>query len=419
MDSHEYRAPLPEGVPQEPRSGRRARRRGLRTGIATAAVVALGAGWGLGAATRSSAAPDPVTSSAPAADVAASGSVGSGGYGWGGFPGGGRGGAEGGAGSGTGTASSAVGSATDAQQAGIVDIDVVLGATEQAAGTGMVLTSTGEVLTNRHVVQGETSISVTVPATGRTYAARVVGISTTTDVAVVQLVDASGLDTVRTASIAARTGDTVVGVGNAGGTGGRPSAATGTVTAVGQSITASESDGSNPERLTGLIETDAAIEAGDSGGPLFNSSGQVVGMDTAGSASASTQAFAIPIKTALAAAKQIESSGGDSQSSQSQGNSQSQGGTGSSSSAFLGIQATDAGNGVQVAGVVDGSPAAVAGLAAGDTITAVDGRSITSVTDLAAVMQSLSPGQQIDLVWVDGTGQTQESQATLVSVPTA
>lgn len=155
-------------------------------------------------------------------------------------------------------------SATSAQATGIVDIDVVLGGTERAAGTGMVLTPDGEVLTNRHVVQGETAISVTVASTGRTYSARVVGISTTTDVAVVQLVGASGLATVTPASMSAALGDAVTGVGNAGGTGGTPSAAAGTVTGLGRSITASDSDGSNPEKLTGLVETDAAIQPGDS-----------------------------------------------------------------------------------------------------------------------------------------------------------
>src|SRR3954447_5558187 len=110
--------------------------------------------------------------------------------------------------------------ATDAQQTGVVDIDVVLGGSQRAAGTGMVLTANGEVLTNRHVVEGETRISVTVPATGDTYSARVVGISTTTDVAVVRLVNASGLATVKTSSGDVQLNDAVVGVGNAGGTGG-------------------------------------------------------------------------------------------------------------------------------------------------------------------------------------------------------
>src|SRR5918912_1600332 len=136
----------------------------------------------------------------------------------------------------------------------------------------MVLTSDGEVLTNRHVVQGETSISVTVAATGRTYSAHVVGISTTTDVAVVQLVNASGLATVKTSSTAVRVGDTVVGVGNAGGTGGTPSAAAGTVTGVDRTITASDTEGRNAEWLNGLIENDAGIKLGDSGGQLPDAS---------------------------------------------------------------------------------------------------------------------------------------------------
>ncbi len=90
-----------------------------------------------------------------------------------------------------------VATATDSQQTGVVDIDVILNGTQRAAGTGMVLTANGEVLTNRHVVSGETAIAVTIPATGRTYDAHVVGIASNTDVAVVQLEGASGLDTVK------------------------------------------------------------------------------------------------------------------------------------------------------------------------------------------------------------------------------
>ena len=182
---------------------------------------------------------------------------------------------------------------------------MILNGTQRAAGTGMVLTANGEVLTNRHVVSGETAIAVTIPATGRTYDAHVVGIAPNTDVAVVQLEGASGLDTVKTASGTVSLGDEVVGVGNAGGTGGTPSAAPGQVTGLGSSITATDEDGSNPEDLTGLIQTDADIEPGDSGGPLLNTSNAVVGMDTAGS-SEGGDGYAIPIATALDAAKQIE-----------------------------------------------------------------------------------------------------------------
>jgi S1-C subfamily serine protease len=287
----------------------------------------------------------------------------------------------------------------------VVDIDVVLGGTQRAAGTGMVLTSDGEVLTNRHVVEGETSISVTVAATGRIYSARVVGISTTTDVAVVQLVNASGLATVKTSTSAVRTGDSVVGVGNAGGTGGRPSAAAGTVTGVDQSITASDTDGSNPERLTGLVETDAGIQPGDSGGPLLNSSDQAVGMDTAASAQGN-DGYAIPIGTALAVARQIEAGGS--------GTRAGAGATATTSShGYLGVEVADGADGAEVAGVVEGSPAARAGMTAGDTITSVAGHQVGSVSDLSTVMSSLSPGQRVAVAWVGQDGASHTARVTL------
>jgi S1-C subfamily serine protease len=304
--------------------------------------------------------------------------------------------------------------ATDAQQTGVVDIDVVLGGTRRAAGTGMVLTANGEVLTNRHVVDGETAMTVTIPATGRSYGAHVVGVARDTDVAVVQLEDASGLDTVKTSSGAVSVGDAVVGVGNAGGRGGRPSAAPGVVTGVDRSITATDESGSNPEQLTGLIETDAAIQPGDSGGPLMSASDEVVGMDTAGSSDGG-DGYAIPIAAALDAAKQIEA-GGSAQSGSGQsgsGQSQSQAG-----GAYLGVEVQDGPAGAQVTGVVDGSPADRAGLTAGDTITSVAGRSVGSVTDLASAMAALAPGQVVDVTFAgpDGTGQS--SRTTLTAAPT-
>lgn len=299
--------------------------------------------------------------------------------------------------------------ATAAQERGVVDIDVVLGATgQQAAGTGMVLTSNGEVLTNRHVVNGETSMTVTVPATGRTYAAHVVGVAADTDVAVVQLENASGLATVTPASEHVSVGDAVVGVGNAGGEGGTPSAAPGQITGVDQSITATDGDGGDPEWLTGLLETDAAIEPGDSGGPLYDTSNQVVGMDTAGSSQGGPDAYAIPIDTALTAARQIESGAGADQST-GQGTGQAQ----PDQSAHLGVEVEDGPDGVHVAGVVHGSPASAAGLTAGDTLTSVAGRRVPSVADLGSVLSSLSPGQRVGVTWVDQDGQVESSAATL------
>ena len=195
---------------------------------------------------------------------------------------------------------------------GVVDINTVIdyGAAE-AAGTGIVLTSNGEILTNNHVIDGATSIKVTIVSTGKSYTATVVGDDPTDDVAVLQLSGASGLATAKLGdSSSVAVGNTVTAVGNAGGTGGTPSAATGTVTALNQSITATDEGGGNSENLTGMIEINADIQAGDSGGPLYSASGTVIGIDTAASSqsfNSTTTGFAIPINKALSIAKQIES----------------------------------------------------------------------------------------------------------------
>lgn len=167
---------------------------------------------------------------------------------------------------------------------GLVDVNTVLGyENARAAGTGIVLTSDGEVLTNHHVVEGATSITVTDIGNGKTYTASVAGYDEQHDIAVLKLKDASGLQTAKTGnSDQVKLGDQVVGVGNAGGTGGTPSYAAGKVTGLNQAITATDENGQDPENLTNLIETDANIQAGDSGGPLVNANGEVIGVDVAG-----------------------------------------------------------------------------------------------------------------------------------------
>jgi S1-C subfamily serine protease len=167
---------------------------------------------------------------------------------------------------------------------GLVDVNTVLGyENARAAGTGIVLTSDGEILTNHHVIEGATSISVTDVGNGKTYSASVVGYDEEHDIAVLKLKDASGLETAKTGnSDQVKLGDQVVGVGNAGGDGGEPSYAAGKVTGLNQSITATDENGQDPENLEDLIQTDANIQAGDSGGPLANANGEVVGVDVAG-----------------------------------------------------------------------------------------------------------------------------------------
>ena len=170
---------------------------------------------------------------------------------------------------------------------GLVDVNVTLNYQgESAAGTGQVLTSSGLVLTNNHVIDEATTISAVDLGNGRTYTASVVGYDRTGDLAVIQLHGASGLSTVSIGnSSKVAVGDAIVAIGNAGGVGGTPSVASGTVTTLNQAITASDDNGGNSEQLTGLIEVNANIEPGDSGGPLVNTAGQVVGIDTAASSS--------------------------------------------------------------------------------------------------------------------------------------
>jgi len=303
---------------------------------------------------------------------------------------------------------------------GVVDVNTRLGYSGgAAAGTGVVLTSSGEVLTNNHVVEGATSISVADVGNGRTYSATVVGTDPSDDIAVIKLTGASGLATVQVGnSSSVSVGDGVVAIGNAGGTGGAPSVSSGSVTALGQSITASDDAAGTSEQLTGLIQTDASLQPGDSGGPLVNASGKVVGIDTAASSgfqfqTGSSESFAIPIDEAMSIARQMEA--GHASSTVHIG-----------PSAFLGIQVASAdsvgaasSSGAGVEGVLSGTPAQAAGLAQGDVITAVDGQAIDSPATLSSVMAQHHPGDQVQVTWTDTSGQQHTATVQLTSGPAA
>ncbi|HZS22491.1 MAG TPA: trypsin-like peptidase domain-containing protein, partial [Pseudonocardiaceae bacterium] len=261
----------------------------------------------------------------------------------------------------------------------VVDINTQLSVPNgQGAGTGIVLSQTGVVLTNNHVINGAASITATDVGNGQTYPVTVVGYDSSHDIAVLQLQGASGL---RTASIgdsnSVAVGDMIAAIGNAGGRGGTPSVAAGTVSALAQTATVSDDVTGGAERLSGMIQVAADVQPGDSGGPLVNAAGQVIGIDTAGSAGSRRQdggdiGLAIPINDAITISRQIQT------------------GTASGTvhigaTGILGILIQDAGvqavpghrgrlgyrygsAGAAVAGVVAGSPAAQAGLAAGDII---------------------------------------------------
>ncbi len=448
----------------------------LRTGvlIGGAAAVLLAAGIGIGHAawsgnTNLSALQSGNTFHAPTRSGTGSGGTGSGNP-FGNFPGFNGGSSNGSGNSGAGNSGSgnsgsgnsggsgpsdanAIASKVDP---GLVDINTTLGyQQEQAAGTGIVLSSDGVILTNNHVIDGATTISVTDVGNGKTYTASVVGYDHTKDIAVLQLHNASGLTTANLGdSSTASVGQDVVGVGNAGGTGGTPSAAGGTVTALDQSITASDEGDGTSEQLAGLIETNADIQPGDSGGALVNTSGQVLGIDTAASAgfsfqtngqSSGTQGFAIPIDTAVSLAHQIVAGNGSStvhigttaflgvEVSPAGSSSTGSGGNGFGGSGgiggFFGGNSGSTGNtgntgggssspgGAEIAGVVTNGPAQEGGLAEGDTITSVDGKTINSVNDLTNDLGAFHPGDKVTIGWTDSSGQTHTASVQLSSGP--
>jgi S1-C subfamily serine protease len=349
---------------------------------------------------------------------------------------------------------------------GLVDVNTVLSyQNAEAAGTGIVLTSNGEILTNNHVVEGATSIKVTDIGNHKSYDASVVGFDRTEDIAVIQLKDASGLKTETLGdSGKVAVGDAVVGIGNAGGAGGTPSAAAGTVTATNQSITASDDSSSSSEQLTGLIQTDANIQSGDSGGSLVNSTGQVIGVDTAASSGyqfsggqggqgdqsgqggqgaqgdTGHQGFAIPINRAVSIAHQIiagsasntvhvgetaflgvgviDAGQSNGQGSQGQGG-QGQGGLGSGGlgQGGQGQSGQGASTGAEIQNTVPNGPAEQAGIQEGDVITAVDGQQVNSATALTNLMDRHHPGDKLSVVYTDATGQQHTATVTPIAGP--
>ncbi|MEW6472154.1 MAG: trypsin-like peptidase domain-containing protein [Actinomycetota bacterium] len=303
-------------------------------------------------------------------------------------------------------------------QPGMVDIYTQLSSGLSGAGTGIIFTPNGEVLTNNHVIEGSISISVEHIATGRRYTAVVVGVVPSEDLAVLQIQDAVNLPAVPLGkSSSVKVGDPVVALGNAGGLGGTPHTVSGTVQALNQSITATDLDGNNPETLSGLIQIDAPLEPGDSGGPLINKNGEVIGINTAASATRRFRAvgdavgFAIPIDRALTLAGQIMAGQ-------------------ASATVRLGYPgqlgvvmsepappATPGGapRGVLVAEVMPGSPAASAGVVAGDILTEVDGQPATSPEQVSDLIKKHRAGEKLNFSWIDETNRRRT--ATIILAP--
>jgi S1-C subfamily serine protease len=292
----------------------------------------------------------------------------------------------------------------------IVNIDGVI-PIGTIAGTGMVLTSNGIVLTNNHVVANTTSLTAQLAGRGPIYPAVVIGVDPTQDVAVIQLVGASGLPvTPFDLSGSLAVGDPVTGKGNALGRNGAPVVATGNVTSLDETIEVQDEEATVIETLDGVICFNAPIQPGDSGGPLLNASGSVIGMDTAGSLTTGTApatwGCAIPITRAMTIAQQIRA--------------------GTPSPYFesghrgiLGVAVGTGSGGTRVVDVTAGDAAAAAGIVDGDVITSVAAIPVTTIASLNQAMQDRRPGDDVAVTWTDTHGAHHSATVVLSAGPPA
>jgi S1-C subfamily serine protease len=348
---------------------------------------------------------------------------------------------------------------------GVVDIDAAIqysGGTS-SEGTGMIINANGLILTNNHVIDGARIIRVTVATTGQEYPATVLGYDVSQDVALLQIKGATSLKTVAVGDSSQVTlGTQVVAFGNAQGRGGTPATAAGIVNSLDKTISPTDESTGATETLHNMIQTNANIVSGDSGGPLANAAGQVIGMDTANASSSQGSAnvlgYAIPINTALAVAQQIaggqasatvqvgvpgflgvlvpQSSSADPRQQARQQQQQQQGGAspgspgpgGGPSPASPGCinnnadtavptAIAPASSGALVDGVLCGTPAATAGLASGDVVTGVNGQAVTTPNSLTTMMSQLRPGARVTLQWENPSGQQKTSTLTLSAAP--
>jgi S1-C subfamily serine protease len=306
----------------------------------------------------------------------------------------------------------------------LVDINTVVQtatSTGAASGTGMIITSSGEVLTNNHVVDQSISISVTIAGHAGSYKAHVIGVSPTADVALIQIEGVSGLPTVTFAdSSSVKVGDPVVALGNALGQGGTPALTQGQITAVDQTITASEGSGRS-ETLTGMIQSDAGISPGDSGGALVNSAGQVIGMITAGEAqgfrtTVSPIGYAVNTNSALTVVNEIRAG-------------QASADVIIGPVGYIGVQIRDLNqqlaaqyglnitSGPLVWAVQAGSPAEQAGLTRLSVITKIGSTSVESSASLGNALHAYKPGANVAVTWIDQGGASHTKMLTLTTGP--
>jgi len=310
----------------------------------------------------------------------------------------------------------------------IVDVNTVIDqdpfdnvpAEGTGAGTGMILTSSGLVMTNNHVVKGATKISVVVPGHSGSYTATVVGAAPTSDVALLQIKGLSNLPTVSVAdSSTLAVGQDVIAIGNAFGRGGSPTVSHGEITGLGRSISVSDGEGGSGV-LSNMIEMDASIHPGESGGPLVNASGQVIGIITAGTREGPgsndlSVGYAIPSAGALAIVNEIRAGHASAAIIIGQPGYLGIGAQelDSQSAAQLGLGVDQ---GIVVTDVSKGTPADRAGITRNSVITAIDGVKVTTIDQLGVAIHQHGPGEQIRVTWVDQSG-THTASVRLVAGP--
>ncbi|WP_231645276.1 S1C family serine protease [Mycolicibacterium mengxianglii] len=311
-------------------------------------------------------------------------------------------------------------------------IDVAIGAVEPSLvqittqvdfqgiignGTGIVLTPDGVVLTNHHVIQGADSIRALSIGNGQTYDADVLGYNRNNDIAVIRLRGASGLIPAPIGdSAGVFVGEPVATLGNANGTGNPLTREQGTITALGQTIDASDELTGSSHSLDDLIESSTNLRSGDSGGALVNGASQVIGLNAAatynfkmnGESSPGGQGYAIPINHAMGIVDQIRS-----------GAASPQVHIGPSAILGVGVNAVVQGDGLPVQSILRGGPAEQAGLGPGDVLLRIDGVPITSANALTSVLDQRYPGNNIELTWRDRSGMERVGRATLGSGATS
>ena len=284
------------------------------------------------------------------------------------------------------------------------------GPSVSSAGTGIVLTADGLIMTNYHVVRSTEAITVTIAATGRRHTAELVGRDATKDVALLKLERASNLDVVTVDSDPVRIGDIVVAAGNANGQG-YVSAHRGNILELDRQINVKGANVNDPpQRLRGLIETNAPAWPGDSGGPMYDAESEVLGMTTAGSSTGDgetedKQVYAVPIREALDVVDKIKR--GDESGTIVIG-----------PKAYLGVivQADDS-SAVIVSDVQADTPAAEAGLTTGDTISNLDGQEVRTRAELSDVLDTIEPGTTVQITWTTASGRERTAPITPKASP--